>query len=86
MGGFSALKKMSYENVRLRPERYSALTDIGDENYDVEGPDEQFDRDSLKMLLDDYYDADPAIRYQVAKNYFERALHEALVRTQQDGV
>lgn len=37
----------------------------------------KMDQYSLKSLLKDYLYTDPATRYQVAKNFFERTLHDA---------
>jgi hypothetical protein len=55
--------------------------------YDTEGDyeelneltDENFDNFTLQNLLHDYKYADPASRYEVAKNSFERTLNNAKV-------
>jgi hypothetical protein len=53
-------------------------TIIGDEY--VETNDEDFfDKFSVRAVLKDYFHSDPATRYQVAKNAFERALTDAKV-------
>lgn len=41
------------------------------------GVDEEFDQFSLRAVLKDYMMADPATRYELAKNAFERALSDA---------
>ena len=40
---------------------------------------ESFNRFSLEMVLKDCLELDPAARYQIAKNAFERALFDAIV-------
>ena len=40
---------------------------------------ESFNRFSLEMVLKDCLELDPAVRYQIAKNAFERALFDAIV-------
>ena len=39
-----------------------------------------FDGAALRVLLSDYMSTDPATRFSVAKNAFERALQNSLVR------
>ena len=42
--------------------------------------DVKFDKLALHMVTDDFLAADPATRYQIAKNQFERLFHDAKVR------
>lgn len=67
----------------------SALMDAGglvdDDDDDAEAAmrgnatDVQFDRLSMQSMLENYLDSDPALRYKIAKNSFERALYDAKV-------
>lgn len=73
------LKKMDIEGESLHPERYSPLVGDLPTEYDRESEVDEFDRFSLRTVLKDYLHADPATRYMIAKNRFERALHDAKV-------
>lgn len=76
--GMKQLRAITIGDVKLRPRRYHELEEEGDSEYDTESePIKQFDRNHLHMMLKDYLTAEPAIRYQIAKNYFERALFTA---------
>lgn len=61
--------------MKLKPFRNHVADFEGDSEYDVQGEHEGFDRDHLKAMFSDYLGAEPAIRYQMARNYFERALY-----------
>eukprot|EP01041_Mallomonas_annulata_P002521 gene2521-4903_t len=65
---------------KLSFSRYRPLEGLADSEYDTEGPEEQFDQFSLRTLLKDYLHTDPATRYQLAKNAFERALNDSLAQ------
>lgn len=59
--------------------RYYPSVDKGDTEYDTSGLEDEFDRLTLRSLLTDHMKSDPATRYQIAKNQFERALVDAQV-------
>lgn len=71
----------TFDKKPLKVERYHELEDDPTtlSEYDKDGADEKFDRETLEYALNDFFDADPATRYQVAKNYFERQMTDALV-------
>ena len=76
--GMKQLRSLSAKgDFKYQPVRFMPAISPGDEGYDNEGVDEEFDKFSLKLLLKDYMTTDPAHRYAVAKNYFERALYDA---------
>ena len=75
------LKKLDLGGESLHPERYAPMVGELPSEYDREGDVDEFDRFSLKAVLKDYLHADPATRYMIAKNRFERALHDAKVTT-----
>jgi hypothetical protein len=77
--GMTALKKVMVHGAKLIPEKYAPLVGEGPSEYDTQGEMEEFDQFSLKAVLKDYMHADPATRYLIAKNRFERALHDAKV-------
>lgn len=80
-----ALKKLDIDGESLHPERYAPMVGELPSEYDREGDVDEFDRFSLKAVLKDYLHADPATRYMIAKNRFERALHDAKVTTIRKG-
>ena len=51
---------------------------------DEVGRDEAFDQYALMNVMKDYMYADQATRYQVVKNHFERAVHDAKVRVREE--
>ena len=57
--------------------RYRPVVQDGLHDIDEDGDDEAFDRYGLTTILRDYMYADPATRYQIAQNYFERSLVDA---------
>ena len=57
--------------------RYRPVVQDGLHEIDEDGDDEAFDRYGLTTILRDYMYADPATRYQIAQNYFERSLVDA---------
>jgi hypothetical protein len=78
--GMKQLKKLQIENKKLSPTRYTPLNEDGDESYNLKlGKEEELDAFSLKFALKDYLDCDPSTRFQMAKNFFERALNDAYV-------
>lgn len=76
--GMKQLRGVSVGDVALRPRRFHEVEEEGDSEYDAEPENiKVFDRNHLQLMLKDYLSAEPAIRYQIAKNYFERALFTA---------
>jgi small subunit ribosomal protein S5 len=76
--GLKKLKTLQLGGLQLAPERYRRLEQsIKDENYDVYGEDEVFDGESLRQTMKDYMHMDPATRFQIARNSFERAVANA---------
>ena len=76
--GMKQLRTVSVGDVSLRPRRFHEVEEEGDSEYDMEPENiKVFDRNHLQLMLKDYLTAEPAIRYQIAKNYFERALFTA---------
>lgn len=76
--GLKVLKKIANQGpVSFVASRYRgyASGDMGE--YDDEGPNEEIDRFSLRGVMKDFMFADPATRFQIAKNTFERALADA---------
>lgn len=81
------LKKIEISGEKLKVERYRPLITESESPYDHAGGDhdkelEAFDRYSLKNLLQDNMESDPAVRYQYVKNQFERRLTDAAVSAQ----
>jgi hypothetical protein len=77
--GIIALKKLNLDGVALQPEKYQPLVGEMPSEYDTPSDVDGFDQFSLKSVLKDYLHADPATRYLIAKNRFERALFDAKV-------
>jgi small subunit ribosomal protein S5 len=76
--GMKLLRGVDIGDKKLRPRRFHEVEEEGDSEYDVEPENiKVFDRNHLQLMLKDYLTAEPAIRYQIAKNYFERALFTA---------
>ena len=76
--GMRRLRAVTVDSVNLKPRRFHEVENDGETAYDIEKRDVKiFDRNHLKLLMKDYLTAEPAIRYQIAKNYFERALFTA---------
>ena len=78
--GMKALSALNIGGLNLMPERYRRLEQlIKDPEYDTFGYEEQVDRDFLSDTMKNYLHTDPATRMQIARNYFERAVHSAKV-------
>jgi small subunit ribosomal protein S5 len=75
--GMKMLKTAEVDGQKLNVKRYRRVVMAGTNEIDEEGDDEDFDKYSVKMVLKDYMYADQATRYQLVKNYFERALTDA---------
>jgi small subunit ribosomal protein S5 len=76
--GMKQLRTVAVGDVKLRPRRFHEVEEEGDSEYDMEPENiKVFDRNHLELMLKDYLTAEPAVRYQIAKNYFERALFTA---------
>ena len=80
LSGLKVLKTMQLAGLQLKPEKYRKLErTVVDPAYDIYGEDEVFDTESLRQTMQDYLHVDPAARYQIAKNNFERAVVSAKV-------
>eukprot|EP00595_Chromulina_sp_UTEXLB2642_P001191 CAMPEP_0196763470 /NCGR_PEP_ID=MMETSP1095-20130614/4123_1 /TAXON_ID=96789 ORGANISM="Chromulina nebulosa, Strain UTEXLB2642" /NCGR_SAMPLE_ID=MMETSP1095 /ASSEMBLY_ACC=CAM_ASM_000446 /LENGTH=673 /DNA_ID=CAMNT_0042116705 /DNA_START=730 /DNA_END=2752 /DNA_ORIENTATION=- len=76
--GIKKLKDITINGQSLHVERYYPVTSNGTSSLDVTDPlDEEFDKFTLKALMADNMYTDPATRYQIAKNAFDRALYDA---------
>ena len=64
---------------KIQCTKYRPLHPDGSTEYDEDGEAEYFDQFTLRGLLKDYMETDPASRYEIAKNAFERALFDAKV-------
>jgi len=78
------LKKMTLTDSTGQPvpiyaERYQPLVREGSSEYDKKDEFNTFDSSTLRGLLKDHLEEDPATRYEIAKNEFNRALHNARV-------
>jgi hypothetical protein len=74
-----ALRRLEIDGKRLKPIRNYPIEEEGDPEYDSTDLMEKFDHDHYHMMLKDYLSAEPAVRYQMARNYFERSLFSAEV-------
>ena len=85
-----AMKKLKAVTVKdsegneqaLSVKRYRHEVSSGASEYDLYDTaeaqtDEGFERFALDSVLKDYMGADPGLRMQIAKNYFERAMYDA---------
>lgn len=91
MPGLKEIKKVSLHGILLHGDRYRPLIQQGDSDYDdnttTTGSDSSNNNAklnnmhefSLQRVLKDFMGSDPSIRYQVAKNAFQRALFDARV-------
>lgn len=82
--GLKALKEVRLEGQPIKAARYRPLEIEGDSAYDTvtsaqHKEHQEFDRYNLVALMKDFMHLDPATRYQLAKNKFMRALHDARV-------
>lgn len=85
--GLKFLKNLEIDGIKLKAERYIPLITDFESEFDstfdgklqnlTKSVDEEFDRFSMKTLLADNMASDPASRYQLLQNEFERALHNA---------
>lgn len=83
--GLKQLKATQVSGQNIRAERYRPLQVQGDSAYDSitnkhEKKQLAFERFNLSVLLKDFMHLDPATRYQIAKNLFQRELFDARVR------
>ncbi|CAE7575559.1 unnamed protein product, partial [Symbiodinium microadriaticum] len=71
--GMKERRQKEIDGVRLRPVRNHPNASEGEHvsEYDEDGEPEVLDRYHLKAMMSDYLGAEPAIRYQIARNYFE---------------
>jgi hypothetical protein len=74
-----ALSGISLNDVPLDVVRYRPVISRGTSAFDEYGDAEDFDQFSLRSLTQDFMHAEPAMRYQIARNYFERSLFDAKV-------
>ncbi len=75
-------KKLPGQETSLKVIRFRTDVRPGSNEYDLEESDEaqhlrHFDTFSLNAVLSDFMGADPGLRMQIAKSYFERALFDA---------
>ena len=77
--GMKKLKAIKIDDEHLKVSRYYAEEPERYTEYDTPAVDEEIDRLSLRALLADHMDSDPAARYKLASNAFERALTEIKV-------
>lgn len=76
--GMKTLKTISAEgDVKFSIHRYRPVISMGTSEYDENGIDEDFDKFSLRAVLKDYMHSEPATRFQIARNTFDRALKDA---------
>jgi hypothetical protein len=75
---YRPISSVDHLTMDYNPSSLSVLGDGDDDSSDRVTP-EQFDSFSLRAVLKDYLHADPATRYDVAKNAFEQALSDARV-------
>lgn len=73
------LKAITIDGAKLGVERYYANTYEAKSEYDRTSAEDEFDRMTLRTLLTDYMSSDPAMRFQIAKNMFERTLSDIKV-------
>eukprot|EP01034_Spumella_vulgaris_P021583 gene21583-27621_t len=80
--GLKSLKAVKVDDKTLKVRRYAPLTASGSSEYDVDDQHliSTIDKYSLKTMLKDYLYTDPATRYQIAQNMFERTLQDAKAR------
>lgn len=78
--GIKKLKKLILHDQSIQVFKFHPEVPEGKSEYDVKTSHDEFDRWSLRSLLADYMHADPAARYQIAKNMFERTLSDLRVR------
>lgn len=77
--GMLKLNKCMIDGKRLKAIKYSPLEINGDSDFDKLGFEEEWDQFSLQHVLKDFMHADPATRWQVARNQFERAFKDATI-------
>jgi small subunit ribosomal protein S5 len=77
--GVAKLSKCQIDGQYLKTIRYSPLNMENESEYDTHGFDEEWDRFHLKGVLQDFLHTDPATRFQVARNHFERAFKGAKI-------
>jgi hypothetical protein len=68
------LRGLEIDGKKISIERYYSEDLQSYSEYDAENEAEDFDRITLRSLLADNLSEDPATRYQIAKNLFERTL------------
>lgn len=89
MPGIRKLRTYKIDGKSIKPVRYNPLDstpgeeegEAGDSEFDnyKDQFDVKFDTLALHSVTDDFLAADPATRYQIAKNQFERLFHDAKV-------
>ena len=80
MRGTRKLNSIKLENNhRIKAERFEPQALAGQTEYDVVGPDEEFDYERNLAVLKDFMHANPATRYQIAKFQFENAFKNAQI-------
>ena len=82
MPALKFLKKCELDGTLIKADYYKPINIENDGEYDAadyEDDTVKFDGMALHGLMKDYMHAEPALRYQIARNYFERALTTAKV-------
>jgi hypothetical protein len=79
VSGLKALRRIEVDGKRLKAIRNTPTREEGEPDYDSVGQADRFDRDHYNSMLKDYLSAEPAVRYQMARNFFERSLFTAEV-------
>lgn len=68
------LRTIDIDGKKISVERYYPQNSTSYSEYDAENASDDFDRLTLRSILADNLREDPATRYQVAKNMFERTI------------
>jgi len=82
--GLKQIKAIQVSGQNIKAERYRPLQVQGDSAYDTttnknEKKQMAFERFNLTVLMKNFMHLDPATRYQIAKNLFQRELFDARV-------
>lgn len=78
IGTMKQIKPLKVDGLPVIVEKYRPLLTPGDSAYDgLQNEEHDFDQFSLRTVLKDFLYSDPATRYEIARNYFERALNDA---------
>ena len=76
------MKQCEIDGTLIKAKPYKPIHIESEGEYDADDHEDdtaKFDGMVLHQLMKDYMHAEPALRYQIARNYFERALTTAKV-------